>query len=155
MDGDPVSTLVEIKKSAEKDEYRNSHFERLNPRSKTEVRNGSMPRRAVAVGAGMIAGGVAGRLAGTGAGAAAAKGATKTVKGRKFLKEVHRQGGSVTGAGANVGGYVGAAGGAVAGAKHNLSTGDTKATHRKSRKKATGAAYVPGAGVMWRYKEKS
>jgi hypothetical protein len=113
-------SLVEFAK-AKKDlsEYRDSNLAAFNPRSKTEVRRGTMPQR--------FARQAGGAVIGAGAGAA-------------LTRKVPFAGGTVGGA---VGGSLGRA--------QNLKSGDTRATHRRTGRKARGALNLGQLGNYWTY----
>lgn len=111
---------------ADGDGYRDSYFERINPRSRTEVREGSMPKRAARyLGGGMVGAGV-GQIAGASAGPA----------------------------GRILGGTIGGAIGSTVGRTYNIRSGDTRARHRRTGRKAKGAVTIPQIGDFWVYGDK-
>lgn len=111
---------------ADGDGYRGSYLRGINPRSHTEVREGSMPKRAVRYIGGSALGGGVGYIAGSAAGPT----------------------------GSLVGGAIGGAIGSTLGRTRNLRSGDTRATNRRSGRKATGSISVPTVGNFWTYGNK-
>ena len=132
--------LIDI---AKEDKFRRSVWAGINPRSETEVKEGSLGRRAARVVGGQVVGGIA---LGTVAGGAAAL-ATKGKKGGRLtnqqLNRIYNT--------QRVGQATGAAVGTVVGSNENIRSGDTRATNRKTGKKAKSTAYIPFAGRVWRY----
>jgi hypothetical protein len=117
----------DIEKSKDKGDYRQSHLAGINPRSETKVKRGSMLRRGVRDIGGTLAGGAVG-------------GGVGTLVGRGNPQM------------AGIGASLGSAGGRSIGRTYNIKSGDTKAKHRSSGKKAKGNITLPGAlGSYWRY----
>lgn len=117
--------------------YRDSVFAPINPLSHTEVREGSMHRRA----ARRYGGGLAGAAAGYGAGTLVQRG----------LRNKSPIGAAIAGRTALF--YGGALGNSV-GRTANIKSGDTRATGKRlggRGRKATGAITVPLAGSFWTY----
>ena len=132
---DLVTLRLEVLSKADDDaQYRRSVFHVINPRSQTEVKRGSAVRRAVRVGGGSAIGATAGGVA--------AIPVALALKNKGLAAQL-----SAT----SVGRYAGSATGAVIGSKANLKSGDTRAVNRSSGRKATGSAYIPGVGRVWRY----
>lgn len=113
-----------IEKAEQGDGYRASHLQSINPRSKTEVREGTMPRRALRQ--------LGGATIGTGLGLAAGS-------------LTRRQ------TGLSLGAQVGNAAGVSVGRTQNLRSGDTRATNRRTGKKAKANVTLPGLGSFWHY----
>lgn len=121
--GDSVSKARSKKERslARSNDYRPSHFQRINPRSRTYVRRGTAAQRVLLPWAGSSAGLAAGAVLGA------------------------KVGGQ---AGAGIGGALGGAGGGTLGYMRNVKSGDTKAFHRKTGRKMKQKAQIPYIGAM-------
>lgn len=122
--------LVEIAKKDRDKKYRRSYLHGLNPRSDTYVRRGTTVKRSARTGGGAVAGSVVGGVVGGAAGTAARN------------KELG------VAIGSRAGSALGAAAGGTYGRQKNLDSGDVKAYHRKSGKRATRIVSTGGAPAL-------
>jgi uncharacterized protein YcfJ len=118
--------------------YRASIAQNINPRSKTEVREGSGLRRTARWGGGLVGGTVGGGVLGSVAG----RGLRMGPSGQQAL--------------AGIGSTIGGSAGVSVGRSANLKSGDTRARNRRTGKRAKGNTTVgwgaPGnLGSYWNY----